>query len=767
MRGRPLAFHWPALFQMPALETSQPLTARLRGDLIQSYQQTADATWLVVKDPASGRFFRFGEIEAFIMGRLSGACTAEHLQTAVQEQFGAPLAAETLQQFIARLGRLGLLDTGQTQPAKPPAAKRVRGTILYLRFPGLDPDRILTWLHKRLWFCFTRTFVVLSAALITSALAFTVMNWDEIARDIPRLYNIGSFLVMYATVLGVVTMHEFAHGLTCKHFGGNVREMGFMLIYFQPAFYCNVSDAWLFPKKSHRLWVSFAGAYLELSVWAIATFLWSITDPETVINYLALVIMSTSAIKSLFNMNPLIKLDGYYLLSDWLEIPNLRQRAVGFLGNIVRRVLGMEPRTTERPTARERRIFLSYGFLAWTYSWGFLALIAWNFFGFVTERYRGWGCAVFTILLAQVLHTPLKRAFAPAGAQSRTWDVKKWAKRGLRFAVLTGVVAALYFTRTDLRIAGAFYVLPVHNCDVRAEVEGIIQHIYVDEGQAVQKGDLIAQLSDRDWRAESTKTTAQIRETEARLRLLQAGPRPEEMDLARTVLTKTQELVDYSLIHLEMDLNLYKGELLSERELELSRERVALRRKEMQEAKDKLKLLEAGSRIEDIEAAAAELNRLNAHLAYVEEQLALLKIHSPVDGTVTTYHIRDKIGQAVKKGDLIAEVHELRKVIVEIAVLEKEIAEVRVGQKVILKARAYPLDSFEARVTAIAPVANEPEDARTDRTIRVRTELENPRLLLKPEMSGQAKIYCGERRLLEIIGRRFVRFFKVDFWSWW
>ena len=752
---------------MTALQASEPLAARLRSDLVQSYQPNGDSTCLVVKDPRTARFFRFGEIEAFIFGRLGGQSTPEQIQKAVEDQFNAPLPAETLQQFIARLRRLGLLETTDAQPAKPPAAKRVRGTLLYLRFPGLDPDRLLTWLHARLSFCFTRAFVFLSAALITSGLAFSLMHWDEIARDIPRLYNIESFLAMYATVLVVVTMHEFAHGLTCKHFGGTVREMGFMLIYFQPAFYCNVSDAWLFPKKSQRLWVSFAGAYFELSLWSMATFLWWVTDQETIINHLALIIMSTSAIKSLFNMNPLIKLDGYYLLSDWLEIPNLRQRAIGFLGNIVRRVLGMEPRTGEPPTPRERRIFLIYGILAWTYSWGFLALIAWNFFGFATDRFQGWGFAVFTILLAQALHAPLKNSLAQGGAESRSWDMKKWAKRGLRLAVLIGVLAALYFIRTDLRIAGAFYVLPVHNCDIRAEVEGIIQQIHVDEGQTVKKGDLIAQLSDRDWRAELARTTAQIRETEARLRLLEAGSRPEEIGLARTILTKTQELLDYSITHLEMDLNLYKADILSDRELQLARERVTLRRKEMQEAQDKLKLLEAGSRLEDIEATAAELNRLNAHLAYVQEQLTLLKVHSPVDGTVTTYHIRDKIGQAVKKGDLITEVHELRKVTVEIAVPEKEIAEVSVGQKVILKARAYPLHSFEARVAAIAPVANEPEDTRTDRTVRVTTELENPKLLLKPEMSGQAKIYCGERRLLEIIGRRFVRFFKVDFWSWW
>ena len=752
---------------METVPTEARLNARLRGDLLQSFHEGREPACLVVKDPRTGRFFRFGEIEGFIMGRLSGDCAVEPLLQAVEEQFGATLPRETLEQFVAKLERLGLLESGQDELSKPATPQRVRGNLLYLRFPGLDPDRMLDWLHQALSFCFTRTFVTFSAVLIAAGLFFSVMHWDEIGRDIPRLYNIGSLLTMYAIVLGVVTLHEFAHGLTCKHFGGNVREMGFMLLYFQPAFYCNVSDAWLFAKKSRRLWVSFAGAYFELSLWAAATFLWWITDPETIINYLALVIMSTSAIKSLFNLNPLIKLDGYYLLSDLLEIPNLRQRAIAYWGNMVRRCVGFAVRGADRPPPRERRVFLWYGLLAWSYSWGFLAFIAWSFFGFVTERFQGWGFALFTVLLSQVFHAPLKRCFTPSGVQPRTWTMNKWVKRGLRLTVLIGAIAAVYFIRTDLRVAGRFYVLPLHNCDVRSEVEGIIQQIHVHEGQTISRGDLIAQLSDRDWRAELTKTSAQIRETEARLRLLKAGSRPEEIELARTVLTKTQELVDYALTHLKMDLELYKAEILSDRELQLSRERVTLRSREMQEASDKVKLLEAGSRLEDIEAADAELNRLKSHQAYVQEQLELLKVHSPVDGTVTTYKIRDKIGQAVKKGDLIAEVHEMRRVTVEIEIPEKEIADVQIGQKVLLKVRAYPLESFQARVAAIAPVASEPDETRPDRTVRITTELENARLLLKPEMSGQAKIYCGERRLTEIIGRRFVRFFKVDFWSWW
>lgn len=748
--------------------TRERLSAPLRGNLIQSYQNENGAPCLVVKDPRCGRFFRFGEIEAFILGRLGPDTSVEQLQTAVQDQFGAPLPRQTLDQFIAKLGRLGLLEDGvQTPVVKARSGHRIRGNLLYLRFPGLDPDRLLTWLAGKVRFSFTRTFVLLSAAVVAWALAFSVVNWEGIARDLPRLYNVQSLVVMYLTVLAVIGLHEFAHGLTCKHFGGSVREMGFLLLYFQPAFYCNVSDAWLFPKRSQRLWVTFAGAYFEMFLWALATLLWWVTDTETVMNYLALVVMSTSAVKSLFNLNPLIKLDGYYLLSDLLGVPNLRQRAVAFWKTKIGGWMGINAQPQEHLTQRERRIFRWYGLLAWTYSTALLTVIAWNFFSFLTERYQGWGFLAFTILLAQVFHSPWKRTVAPARAESRKWDMKKWVKRGCRLTVLVGCAGALYFIRTDLRVAGHFSVLPVHNCDVRAEVDSIIQSISVHEGQLVSKGDVLAQLSDRDWRAELIKTRAQIAETEAHLRLLQAGPRPEEVELARTVLNKCEELVDYSLIHLRMDEALFKEQVLSERDLQMTKEKVALRRKELQEARDKLKLLEAGSRREEMEATAAELNRLRAHGGYVEEQLKLLKVVSPVEGTVTTYRIHDKIGQAVKKGDLIAEVNELRRVTVEIQISEKEIAEVQVGQPVMLKVRAYPLESFEARVIAISPVAIEPEETRGQRMVRVTTELENPKLLLKPEMTGAAKIYCGERALWEIVGRRLVRFLKVDFWSWW
>jgi len=742
---------------------------KLRADLLLSPQSAADAITYVVKDPVCERFFRFRETEGFILQQLDGTRSLEVLQAAVEERFGASLPLSTLEQFIAKLRRLGLLESETDQQiVARPRPKRVGGNLFYLRFRAFDPDRLFNFLLGRIRFFFTPAFVFVSAMFIVLAATITIGNWANIGHDVQRLYSLQSLFLAYITMLVVITLHEFAHGLTCKHYGGSVRELGFMLLYFQPAFYCNVSDAWLFPEKSKRLWVTFAGAYFEIFVWALATLIWWVTDPFTVVNYLALVVLATSGIKTLFNLNPLIKLDGYYLLSDYLNIPNLRQRAFGYLGDHMRKLWGAAVHHLRNSTPRERRIYLLYGILAWLYSTWLLSFVALHFGGFLVGRYQGWGFVVFSVLLLGLFQRPLKKLLhAPVASFSLPAGVKKWTKRALRFAVLGGVVAALFLCRMELRIAGPFTILPVHNADVRAEVEGIIREIHVDEGDSIKKGDPIASLSDRDYRAESTKTKAELEEKQARLKLLKAGSRPEEIDLARTLLSKADERIKYARTTLEMDKTLFEESLLSKKEYEQSKELVAVRANEVQEAKDKLNLLLAGSRREEIEAIEAEVSRLQAHQRYLQEQLQLLKVLSPIAGVVTTHKLKDKTGQAVKKGDLIAEVHEMKTLTIEIAIPEKEIADISEGQKVVLKARAYPGMNFEGKVTSIAPIATKPEDWKTERSVLVTTQLDNAGLLLKPEMTGNAKIYCGQQRLIDLVTRRLIRYIRVEFWSWW
>jgi putative peptide zinc metalloprotease protein len=303
---------------------------------------------------------------------------------------------------------------------------------------------------------------------------------------------------------------------------------------------------------------------------------------------------------------------------------------------------------------------------------------------------------------------------------------------------------------------------------VRTEVEGIIQEVFQDEGDAVNRGDLVVRLADRDTRAELRKTKAAMEEKQANLRLLKAGPRSEQVDLAKTSVAKAEERIKYARSEMERDKTLAAAQLVSQKELEVAEEQVAVREKELQEAREQLKLLLAGSRPEEVEALEAEINRLSAQQRYLEEQLQLLSVTSQAGGVITTRKLKEKIGQHVNKGDLIAEVNELKTVTAEIIVPEKEIADVQVGERVVLKARAYPGRNFEGTVTAVAPIATKPaEQSLPNRTVLVTTQLDNSALLLKPAMSGMAKIYCGDRRALDLISRRFVRYLRVEFWSWW
>jgi multidrug resistance efflux pump len=795
--------------------------------LVISKQETKTGVFFVFKDPLRTQFFRFGEAEYFIARQLDGSTPFELIRERVEEKFRSALAPETLREFVESLRRLGLLESDEIEARTVARRQFTRGSLLYLRLKAFDPDWILGRLSGKLRFFFTPQFIVFSAFVIICALTVTVVNWSEITGDLRSLWRFDALPLAWATVLVVTGAHEFAHGLTCKRFGGQVHEMGFMLIYFQPAFYCNVSDAWLFPNKSHRLWVTLSGAYFEIFIWSLATLTWWVVEPGTWASFLCLVVMATSGIKELFNMNPLIKLDGYYLVSDYLEIPNLRWKAFNYVRVAVKRLWGSAKQSIQVATRREQRIYLIYGLLAIVYSYWILAWITLQFGNYLVGRYQGVGFFLFSGLLMATFQNPLGRAL-PRLTRLFGSTPKKLAvmRPHVKWIIPIVVMALLLFGRLELRISGEFNVLPGHNSDVRAAVEGIIEEVYVNEGDWIEKGKLLARLSDRDYQAELAKLEAEINEKRATLKMLQAGPRPEEIELAKKEVetagtrhmhsrqqyeeakrihatrlarsetaTKTaEERLQYAGKDLDRLQGLFQIGIASRKQLEDSQESARMREKELEiarvewqlvsednladlqkelavaqkqveEAEGRLRVLRAGSRTEAIEAMEAEIVRLESQQRYVMAQLRQVHVMSPASGVVTTPKPKEKVGQHVEQGDLIVEVFELQKVRPEVAISEKEIADVRVGQPVVLKARAYPEKSFSGRVAAIAPIAQ--VDALQRKTVRVTIDMDEPTDLLKPEMTGNAKVFCGKRRIFELLTRRFARYIRVEFWSWW
>jgi putative peptide zinc metalloprotease protein len=808
-----------------------PAKPKLRNDLVISQQKTKAGIGFVVKDPTTGRFFRLKEVEHFIARQLDGSTPHDALRESVEEKFGITLTGEALEQFIQNLARLGLLEkNGHGSGFVEETPRTIRGSLLYMRIKAFDPDRLFNRLITKLQFFFTPQFLVFSAAVILLAASITAMNWDKIGRDIQSLYHFRALFFAWLTIFLVITCHEFAHGLACKHFGGEVHEIGFLLLYFQPAFYCNVSEAWLFPEKSKRLWVTFAGAYFEIFIWALATVTWRLTEHGTWMNFLALVVMATSGIKSLFNLNPLIKLDGYYLLSDFLEVPNLRQKSFGYISAEIKNLCGSSVQRRKQTSERERRIYLTYGLIAGAFSFWLLGFVAFKFGGFLVGRYQGIGFILFMLFLLTLFRNPLSNILSSLSPVFRSSHLKLTSlPRPAKLLILLAMaLTVLFLGRMELTVSGEFRVLPIHNSEVRAEVEGIIDAIYVDEGDVVSEGFSIARLSDRDPQADLRKTVAEIDEKRAKLKMLKAGTRWEEIELARTEagtaktrveeasiyyqeakhmqqerlskakagVEKAKERVKYANERLAMFKALFAKQFISLKDFQEVEENAAVRQKELEEAEAelklvladdlgelrkalrisekevgekeaKLKLLLAGSRPEEIEATEAEISRLEAQRRYTGDQLQLLRVVSPISGLITTPKLKEKVGQYVKKGDLIAQVQELKTIRAEISVPENEIGDVQVGQEVMLKARAYPEKGFYGTITSLATTATKVDNGQPTMTVLVITEIANEAFLLKPEMTGNAKIYCGRRSIIDLLTRRFVRYIRVEFWSWW
>jgi len=782
-----------------------PAAPRLRRDLIVRELRTADGTVAIVKNARTGDFFRFGDVEHFITQQCDGETPLEIIRQRTEARFGGALAPERLGAFLHRLAKAGLLENAAAAGSAR-RDRRVRGSLLYLRFKVADPNRLFDRLARALRVCYTPHFCLLCAALVTAAVGTAVANWSDITQDLSRLYRLEAIPPFLAITFIAASAHEFAHGVTCKHFGGEVHELGFMLIYLQPAFYCNVSDAWLFPEKSKRLWVGFAGPYFELTLWALAVFTWRLTDVDIWANYVALIVMAGSGVKTLLNFSPLLKLDGYYLLSDYLDAPNLRRRSFRYVGGLMRRLWGGVTSPMAEVTPRERRLYLAYGLLAAVPSLGLLAVASVKTMGFLMAGGQPFALAAFVGLLSAKVRRRARKLFG-TGSDDDDWDGdgdddpadeessppatssdgpsrppnphrrrrRKRALTGLVLAAGAGVLGV--FGHARLRVAGPFSILPVRNADVRTETDGLVEQVYVTEGNEVRAGDLVARLSDRAHRTDLAKVNAQIRETRARLRMLETGPTADSIALARTAVAQARTRLQYARARLSRNQQLADSGVLTRIDLENSEEQAATAEHDEAEASRRLAAVLHGSRPEEVEQARAELVGLEAQRGYLETELRQVEVRSPVSGIVATpaRELADLAGQNVQQGSLLAKVYDLKRLTVEVTVPEREIAAVRVGEPVALKARAYPNRTFHGVVTAIAtsadagpsPTESASAAARSPRSILVITEIDNDSLLLKPGMSGEAKVFGDRLRIVDVVLRRLALTLKVNLWSWW
>jgi putative peptide zinc metalloprotease protein len=271
---------------------------------------------------------------------------------------------------------------------------------------------------------------------LLAATGIIVAHWSRFAGEFLALLlgraSLPTYGLLILVSVFVIAIHELGHGLMCKRFGGHVHEIGFLLMYFMPCFYCDVSDAWLFERRRERLWVTLAGPYIELFVGALATFVWWATEPGHPVNIIAFQVALISSLGAvLLNLNPLLKQDGYYALIDYLGLPNLRERAFGYLGVLVRRSMSGDHGAGAGPelSGRRRKILLTYGLLAGIYSVGFLVLFAHRTFEILVRSAGDWGVAGFLVLAMGLIGLPVARKVAELGRSGLGRDLLAAKKR--------------------------------------------------------------------------------------------------------------------------------------------------------------------------------------------------------------------------------------------------------------------------------------------------------------------------------------------------
>ncbi len=497
---------------MTAVEDRQ-LPLRKRADLeISESTFQLEKSW-IVKDPVSLKYHRLREAEMIVLGMLDGPTTLRQIKEALQDKYPTKIARLTdLQQLLSSLFRAGMLLSDSPGQAEQ-LLKRHRETkrreltgrlsnVLAIKFPGFDPERILSWLHPRLGWIFDRAGMIVWMILAVSAGSLLLTNLDEFQRRLPGFYEFftASNFFWLALVMAVTKIgHEFGHGLSCKHFGGECHEIGFMLLVFTPALYCDTSDSWLLPNKWHRAFIGAAGMYVEVFLASVATFLWWYTQPG-LFNFMCLNVMFVSSISTVvFNANPLLRYDGYYILSDILEIPNLSQKSRLAMLNILRvTCLGMKPVSPRQLPQRNHVMFAAYSVASFLYRWFVLIMIVW----FVSRVFEPYGLKIIghliigmsAIGLVIMPFWKLGKFFSVPG---RIQEVKK-PRLIASFAVVGLFAAGVCFLPLPHRVMTSVVIRPDGAERVYVSVSGGLEKVLVQPGDQVQSGDVLAELSNSD-----------------------------------------------------------------------------------------------------------------------------------------------------------------------------------------------------------------------------------------------------------------------------
>lgn len=501
-----------------------PLKPRLRSHVQIYRHQYRGEDWYVIQDQFTGRHHRFSPEAYQLIGLMDGRRTLSDIWSTACGHLGdhMPTQDEVIT-LLSKLHRNDLLQTSAlpdftdlNQRLQQGRRRRLLTPLLSpmaIRFALLDPDRflnrtmglvnpLLSWPGLMMWLI-----VVLFSLVMASS------HWIDLTNNFSdKLFGLENLFLISLIYPLLKAFHEFGHAYMVKKWGGEVHEMGIMLLVFMPIPYVDASSSLAFRDKHQRMLVGAAGILIELFIAAVALLLWLNMEPgiarATAFNVMLIAGVSTLV----FNGNPLLRFDAYYVLADALEIPNLGQRSTAYLSYVVRRfVLGVSSLSSPATTRGEARWLIAYAVASFVYrifiSLQIILFIAGKFF-------------LFGVILA--LWSGVRLVVLPTFRAAR-YLIKDREMSGKRLRIIYSVILPVTVTICFiLLVPMPFSTLcegvtwAQDEAQVHAEVDGFFTEILIPSGQYVAAGTPLLRCEDPQLEAHVHLLEARQKEYRAR-----------------------------------------------------------------------------------------------------------------------------------------------------------------------------------------------------------------------------------------------------------
>ncbi len=495
--------------------------------------------WYVLKDSSAARYHRFNSTAYHLIGLMDGRKTVQEIWDTANKNLGD--AAPTQDETIRLLGRLYSTDILKSDVApdmfemferqqRKQASSWKQKTLnpFSLRIPLINPDNFLKkWMFLVKPFIGWAGFSVWLLAVAAGCI-LAITNWPELSENVvDRVLAPTNLVVLWLTFPIIKLIHELAHAFVIKIWGGEVNEMGIMIMAFTPIPYVEASSSAAFADKQKRMAVAAAGMAVELLMACLALALWLNIEPGLVsaIAYNIILIGGVSTI--LFNGNPLLRFDGYYVLADGIEIPNLGQRSIQYLGYLIQTYLvGVENVRSPVSAQGEGKWFLFYGILSFAYRMliliGLILFISNKFF-FIGILIAVWGITT-QIVLPSVRNC--SRFINSAGGRSKQGRLLLVS---LGLLIVIGAVMFAVPVPMSTRAEGVVW-LPEYS-QVRSGTSCFISKVLVEEKVEVKRGDPLIQCEDP-----LLATMVQVQEANAREILARYHAEPLHSQVKREIL---------------------------------------------------------------------------------------------------------------------------------------------------------------------------------------------------------------------------------------